>query len=266
MRALSRAAALATLALCACAPAPRPPAAPAPDTAPAARAWPVMGTLLTVTVWEPDSTLARTALAAARAVVQHVDSLMSNYRPESELSAVNRRAGTDSVTILSPETAEVLEAALHFAAASGGALDVTIGPVVDVWGFYRPRGSIPPPAALDSARALVGYRLVEYDPRTRAVRLPRSGMRLDFGAIAKGYAVDLAVDTLRALGVRRAMIDLGGNLRFLGSPIPGGWRVGLRDPRANERTIAVVSIDSGAVATSGDYERFFIHDGVRYSH
>lgn len=240
---------------------------PSPSAPPATRAWPVMGTMLEVRVWEPDSARALLALAAARAAVQRVDSLMSNYRPESELSEVNRRAGTDSITVISPETSEVLEAALHFARASGGALDVTVGPVVAVWGFYRPEGAIPPAAALDSARSLVGYEQVEYDPATRALRFPRRGMRLDFGAVAKGYAADLAVTAIRSLGVRRGVVDLGGNLRFLGeSPGEGGWRVGLRDPRSPEDEIAAIRLDGGAVATSGDYERFFVHAGMRYSH
>jgi thiamine biosynthesis lipoprotein len=92
-------------------------------------------------------------------------------------------------------------------------------------------------------------------------------MRLDFGAIAKGYAVDRAIAALRALGVERGKVDLGGNLRLVGAPPgAGGWRVGLRDPRSPDEVIAVVRMDSGSVATSGDYERFFVQDGVRYSH
>lgn len=266
--------AAAALAVLACAPRSEPaalsPARPAGgmhEIEPVARAWPVMGTMLQITVWAGDSARAVNALTAGRAAVQRVDSLMSNYRPESELSAVNRRAGTDSVTVLSRETAEVLEAALRFARASGGALDVTVGPVVDVWGFYRERGALPSTVALDSARALVGYARVEYDSIARTVRLPLHGMRLDFGAIAKGYAVDRAAAEIRATGVERAMIDLGGNLRMFGpAPDDDGWRVGLRDPRSPEESIAVVRIDRGAVATSGDYERFFMHHGVRYSH
>lgn len=260
------AAALAGLALSACAP-PSQLGAISSTPSPAVRAWPVMGTMLEVKVWEPDSARARLALTAARAAVQRVDSLMSNYRPESELSAVNRRAGTDSVTVISPETAEVLETALRFARASGGALDVTVGPVVDVWGFYRPEGALPAAEALDSARALVGYERIEYDAAAHTLRLPAQGMRLDFGAIAKGYAVDRAVAAIRSLGVERGKVDLGGNLGFVGA-LPGaeGWRVGLRDPRSPDEMIAVVRLDSGSVATSGDYERFFVHEGVRYSH
>lgn len=226
-----------------------------------------MGTMLELRVWEADTARAREALAAARAAVFRVDTLMSLYKPESELSAVNRRAGTDSITTLSLETAEVLEAALEFADRTDGALDVTVGPVVDVWGFYRHEGRVPPRAVLDSARSLVGYRQIVYDPSTRGVRLPRRGMRLDFGAIAKGYAVDRAVQVLRAAGLGRGMVDLGGNSRTFGlAPDGHAWRVGIRHPRDPEEVYAVVTLDSGAVATSGDYEQFFVHEGVRYSH
>lgn len=234
---------------------------------PVARAWPVMGTMLEVTVWEADTARAGAALAAARAAVFRVDSLMSLYRPESELSVVNGRAGTERVTVVSRETAEVLAAAIAYAGRTGGALDVTVGPVVDVWGFYRHEGRIPAPAALDSARALVGYARIEFDGGRRAVRLPARGMRLDFGAVAKGYAVDLAVEALRHHGIARGTVDLGGNVRVFGPPPAGdAWSVGLRDPRAPDEVFAVVSLDSGAVATSGDYEQFFERDGVRYSH
>lgn len=249
---------------CAVGPAPHNTSAPGPE--PVTRAWPVMGTMLQVTVWEKDVARARNALSTARAAVFRVDSLMSTYRPESELSAVNRRAGTDSLTRISHETAAVLTAALEYARASGGAFDVTVGPLVDVWGFYRPEGALPSPAALDSARALVGWETVEFDPARATVRLPRKGMRLDLGAIAKGYALDLSVAALREAGVQRGRVDLGGNLRFLSRAGGDIWEVGLRDPRRPEEALAAIRLDSGAVATSGDYERFFVHEGVRYSH
>lgn len=234
---------------------------------PFVRAWPVMGTVLRVTVWASDPAEAEELLGEARRVVFRVDTLMSVYKPESEVSVVNRRAGTDSVTVVSPETAEVLGAALDYGALTGGALDVTVGPLVDLWGFYRHAGRLPAPEALDSVRGLVGYRRVELDRAARAVRLPRRGMRLDFGAIAKGYAVDLAVAALRRGGAVRALVDLGGNLGFLGqAPGGGAWEVGLRDPRDPEGIFGTVSLDSGAVATSGDSEQFFVHEGVRYSH
>ncbi|MEN8376708.1 MAG: FAD:protein FMN transferase, partial [Gemmatimonadota bacterium] len=181
------------------------------------RAWPVMGTLLEVVAWHPDSAAAAAAIHSARAAVTAVDSLMSNYRADSELSLLNRRAGGAERTPVSEWTARVLAASLEWGEASGGAFDVTVGPVVDVWGFYRERGAIPAPATLDSATSLVGHRGIDYDAAGASARLTRPGMRLDLGAIAKGFAVDRALDALGAAGVAAAMVDLGGNVGVLGA-------------------------------------------------
>ena len=270
---------LALALLVACAPAPpsvptpaRVPApAPAPNTTPAPepmeRVWPVMGTMLRVVAWETNADMAAAALRAARGEVVRVDSLMSNYRDDSDVSRVNRAAGSGEWTRVSMETLEVLLASLEYARASGGAFDTTVGPLIDVWGFYRESGAMPPATALDSAAALVGWHRVEVRPDERLVRLPRAGMRLDFGAIAKGYAVDLGLAAAQRGGGLRIMIDLGGNIGVLGeSPVEGLWPFGLRHPRQPESTFAVIAVDSGAIATSGDYERYFVHEGVRYAH
>lgn len=265
------------LALAACVPprtAPAPVRSEAPryvaqDTVPApvVRAWPVMGTLLEISVWDADTARALAAMSAARAAVLRVDTLMSVYRPESELSTVNRRAGTDSVTVVSAWTAEVLDSALAIAAATGGGLDVTVGPLVDAWGFYRHQGAVPPQSVRDSIAPLVGWRQVRFDRASRRVTLPRRGMRLDFGGVAKGFAVDRGIEALRAMGIRRAVVDLGGNFRVLGPPpVAAAWMMGLKDPRDPESVFAAVKIDGGAIGTSGDYEQFFEANGVRYSH
>lgn len=249
--------------------APAPAPAPAPNVAsePAERVWPVMGTMLRVVAWESDPDTAAAVLRAARAEVVRVDSLMSTYRDDSDLSRVNCAAGTGEWTRVSPETFEVLLAAVEYARASGGAFDPTIGPLVNVWGFYRESGAMPPEEALDSAAALVGWRQVELRADARLVRLPLAGMRLDFGAIAKGYAVDLALAAARRVGADRAMIDLGGNIGVLGdAPAGGSWPLGLRHPRQPETSFAVIAAETGVIATSGDYERYFVHDGVRYAH
>lgn len=226
-----------------------------------------MGTMLRALVWDLDPGSAATVLREVRAAATLVDSLMSNYRPDSDVSRVNRSAGNGEWIAVAPGTFEVLTASIEYARTSSGAFDPTVGPLVDVWGFYRERGNVPAASALDSARALVGWRLIEIDAARRRVRLPRAGMRLDFGAIAKGYAVDLALEAARAAGAGRAMIDLGGNIGVLG-PAPEGsaWPLGLSHPRDPEAPFAVVHVERGALATSGDYERFFLHDGVRYAH
>ena len=269
---LALAASFATIAGCTrpAVPVEAEPAATAPPVlvesgAPVERAWPVMGTMLYVSVWDADEARAVATLREARAAVMRVDSLMSNYRDDSDVSRVNRAAGSGTWVSVSSETIEVLTAALAYARESAGAFDPTIGPVVDVWGFYRERGAMPELAALDSARALTGWHRVEIDGAR--VRLPRAGMRLDFGAIAKGHAVDRALQAARRAGATRLMVDLGGNIGVLGrAPDGDAWSFGLAHPRDPESPFAVMRIEGGAIATSGDYERFFMHDGVRYAH
>ena len=230
------------------------------------RAWPVMGTLLVVTAWGDDTGAMLRAVHAARDSVRLVDSLMSNYRPTSELSAINRAAGGAPVRV-SPELLHVLLEARSYWRLSGGAFDPTIGPLVEAWGFYGDRGRIPSARALDSLRALVDFGAVEIDTVARTVRLPRRGMQLDLGGIAKGYALDLARAAMRTVPLRGGMIDLGGNVLVFGHPPRGtSWRIGIRDPRDTRDILGYVSLDSGAVATSGDYEHYYMIGGVRYAH
>lgn len=253
-------------------------AGPAPATRPVARgdeppkvsrAWPVMGTLLVVTAWGrvPGDSVALLALVrAARDSVRLVDSLMSTYRPTSELSAVNRAAGHEPVRV-SPQVMHVLLEARRYWRLSGGAFDPTVGPLVDAWGFHGERGRVPPRRELDSLRGLVDFGAVEIDSAARTVRLPRQGMRLDFGGVAKGYALDLARAALRSPHVSAGMLDLGGNVLVFGHPPRGTrWRIGIRHPRERGALLGTIAIDSGAVATSGDYEHFYVIDGVRYAH
>ena len=230
--------------------------------------WPVMGTFLSVRAYaeQPDS--ARAAVAAARAAVFRVDSLMSTWKPESEISRLNAAAGTGTWTSLSEETVAVLAAAHAVAAASEGAFDVTVGPLMHAWGFRGGARARPQPALLDSVRALVGMAALELDGAGGRARLTRAGAAVDLGAIAKGYALDLAAAGMRRAGAMAGLVDLGGNALAFGPP-PGGrdaWVVGILDPRDPDGSIGEIRLREGAVATSGDYEQFFEADGVRYSH
>ena len=240
---------------------------PAPDgLARVARAWPVMGTMLAVTAWGRDTARVAAAVRAARDSVRLVDSLMSVYRPESDVSRVNGAAG-GAAQHVSPETMEVLLLARRWWRASDGAFDPTVGPLVRAWGFHGTKGRIPPRRELDSLRGLVGYGDVELDTIAGTARLPRRGMQLDLGGIAKGYALDLARSALRDSVVAGGSIDLGGNVLVFGRPPAGGrWPIAVVHPRREERTIGVFALDSGAVATSGDYERYYVIRGRRYAH
>ena len=245
------------------------------------RGWPAMGTLLELTAVAPDTARARAALSAGRREVLRLDSLLSTYRPESEVSRLNAAAGSGRWTDLSPATARALRESLRWAERTGGAVDPTVGPLVEVWGFRGPRPSVPDAAPLDSARRLVGWEKVELREGGAEARLPRAGMSLDFGAVGKGMALDRAVVAMRRAGAIGGMADLGGQVSVFGRPPEterpssadadhgrddGRWLLGIRHPRADGRLLGTLALDSGSVATSGDAEQFFERDGMRYSH
>ena len=244
-----------------------PPAARAAESEPLRRAWLLMGTACEVTLYAADSTGAAGAFDAAWRAMARVDSLMSLYRPESELCRINAGAARSPVEI-DLETFAVLAAALDCSRRSGGAFDVTVKPLMDLWGFYRRTDRAPDDAAIDSVRALVDWRGVTLDADRRTVRLARPGMAIDLGGIAKGWAVDRAVSALRSRGIARALVNLGGNIYALGAPPdePRGWPVGLRDPRFPDSLSDVVHLRDRAVASSGGYEKFVTLGGRRYGH
>lgn len=230
------------------------------------RDWIIMGTYLEVTVYRPAaaSSAADGDLLAAHRAVAEVDERMSLYRPDSELVALNERAGEGPIDVADP-TLEVLEAAQHYGRLSGGAMDVTIQPIVELWGFYQLEATSPPPAAeIGAALENVGIDRVVLGAGT--VALP-AGTQLDLGAIAKGYAVDRALAELLARDVPAAFIDLGGSVGAMGRP-PGNrlWRVGVGHPRGENQLLGNVQLTEGAVATSGDYERYLEFEGRRFSH
>lgn len=254
------------LATAAAQPPPRDHAARSARVVRVSRTWPVMGTLFTVTVWTRDSARAVQALRAAHDSVRLVDSLMSTYRPESEISTVNARAGQVAVRV-SPQTFAVLRKARIYWRISEGAFDPTVGPIVHAWGFEGGSGRRPSSNAIDSLRKLVGYGDVELDSAKRTVRLARVGMRLDLGGIAKGFALDLARRALADPSIDAGTVDLGGNVLVFGSPPSGGkWQISIVNPFRRARTIGEIAIDSGAVATSGNYEHYLVIDGKRYGH
>lgn len=240
---------------------------PPPEVVPHQRTWSIMGTFLQVTVYRSDRELAQQDLRAVYEQIVDIDERMSLYRDESELSLLNARAGTGPIAV-SGKLMEVIATAAEFHAVSGGAFDITVTPLVDLWGFYDFSGSsVPPPELLEQRLVSVGMNRVIVDADAGTIDLP-DGVSLDLGGVAKGYAVDLAMEVLEQRGTPAAMVDLGGNIAVLGEPTDvDGWWIGIRHPRQEGGLIASVRLESGqAVATSGDYERFFETGGDRYSH
>ncbi|GIW71723.1 MAG: hypothetical protein KatS3mg102_1265 [Planctomycetota bacterium] len=203
---------------------------PALASGPVRRARWRMGTWLEIACWA-EPARARLAMAAAFAEVARLEAALSHWRPDSELSALNRSAGQQRPLLLSPDTYTCLELAVAVARTSGGAFDPTLVPG--------------------------GWQQLELEPRRRAARLGRPELELDLGGIGKGYALDRAAAVLQACGVRRAVLDFGGQLLVMGPP-PGplGWLVAVRDPRAPaDRVLGVWWLAGGSVASSGSYER-----------
>lgn len=209
---------------------------------------------------DPDR--AHAAAGKAIAEVLRIEAKYSRYRPDSVLSRINAAAGGAPVAI-DPETEALLDYADACWRESAGLFDATAGVLRRAWDFGVRR--VPGNEELAPLLALIGWQRVERSPGR--VRLPLPGMELDFGGLGKEYAVDRAIAVLRDAGVAGALVNLAGDLAILG-PRPGGepWRIGLRHPRREGELAATFAVTSGAIATSGDYERFVEVDGVRHCH
>ena len=227
----------------------------------------VMGTTATVRACGADESALRAAVADALDEVDRIDRLMSHYRPDSPLSRLNREAARGPVAV-DRELVDFLELCLRWSRESEGAFDVTVGPLMKAWGFFRDEGRVPSERELAAARARVGHRLVSVDRRHGTVSFGREGVEIDLGGIGKGYAVDRAVARIRAHGVASALVNLGGSSVYgLGMP-PGAeaWSMGIADPTSPEREALRVPLRDRALSVSGGYARAFVKDGVTYSH
>ncbi len=223
----------------------------------------IMGTAIRVELWSEERAAADQAIAAVMAQMHEVDRTMSPHKPDSELSRINRDAGRAAVPV-GAELFALLERARDFSERTDGAFDITFASAGHLYD-YRER--IRPSAAdLAQARAAIGYRNLLLDASARSVRFARPGMRIDLGGFAKGYAVERGAAILRSRGVRHAIVTAGGDSRVVGDRRGRPWTIGVADPRRPGELAAVLPLADVAISTSGDYERYFEEDGVRYHH
>ncbi len=226
-----------------------------------------MGTMFRIVAYDSEQSRAASAATAAFERIEELEAVLSDYREDSEVTSLCRD-GNNAPRGVSPELFSVLEQSLRISRLSGGAFDVTVGPVVRLWREARRSGRVPDTDALKKARAAVGYGNVELNPDARTVWLKLPGMQLDFGGIGKGYAADQALALLRERGIACALVDAGGDLTLGASP-PGtpGWRIVLRNPdTARGAEPGVMFLHDVGVATSGDAFQYLEVDGRRYSH
>jgi len=229
--------------------------------------FPVMGTIADLAVAHPDARRAQAAIDAAMMEVRWVERTMTRFTGTSDIGRANLGAARDAVHV-TPETALVVGEALRWADGSDGAYDPAVGETVELWDVTH-RHEPPTETRLAPLAGRRLYRAVEVGTWRSApiLRYHDSDVRLDLGAIAKGYAVDRAVSALRRMGIAHAVVDVGGDLYALGTAPDGQpWRIGVQDPNDSRRMAAMLDVADAAIATSGTYVQFFRYRGVRYHH
>lgn len=229
----------------------------------------ILGTFVRISVVAPADrkTDADKAIEAAFARVQEIDDRMSIFNPKSELSQLNDGGSQ----IVSEDTFAVVKKAQEVSALTGGAFDVTVQPLIRLWKAAAKKGSLPTEAELKEALALVAFQSISLNEAKREITIKKKGASIDLAGIAKGYAVDVASQSLRSQGFTDTMVEAGGEVYCSGNKAPGApWRIGVQDPRSEAMEPRLVDVILGltnvAVATSGDYQQFVTIDGQRFSH
>jgi len=224
----------------------------------------IMGTRITVELWADDKEKADRAIDAVLDSMRHVDETMSTYKPASEVSLVNVKAA-DGPMPITKELFDLLTAAREYSVITEGAFDITYASVGYMYDFRK--HVRPSEGQIEKALPAVDYRHVLLDPKKQTVQFSQKGVRIDLGGIAKGYSVDRGIDVLKSLGFTRAYVSAGGDSRIIGDRFGKPWIVGIRDPTKGEgAVIARIPLVDAAISTSGDYERYFEENGVRYHH
>lgn len=236
----------------------------------------IMGTYAEVSLYALNKEVAAEAIKAAFAEMERLDRLMSNYKSDSELSRINREAGRGPI-YCDRELLQIIKKSLYYSNLTHGALDITVEPLVNLWGFYDGKVRVPSQEEIESLLPSISYKNIVIHKESlsgesaldtvESISFGNPDTKLDLGAIGKGYAVDRAVEVLKSKGITAACINLGGNIYALGRP-PGRdfWKIGIQHPREKDRLLGHLELKDHAVATSGDYERFFVVNGKRYSH
>jgi thiamine biosynthesis lipoprotein len=223
-----------------------------------------MGTTVEITLVAGHEAEARKAAMQAFQEIKRIEQLMSPKATSGDVFRINRSSGLEWVGV-SPETMQVIHKAKEISALSGGAFDITVTPLTQLWRMAREKGV--PPAAEEVTRVLglVNFREILTSPEGE-VFLNKKGMAIDLGGIAKGYAVDRAFEVLQSLGYENVIVNAGGDLRVGGRRLDQPWTIGIQHPEEPEKIMAKVLLSGSAMATSGNYQKFFVHQGKRYGH
>ena len=227
----------------------------------------LMGTTVETTARTRDVNLCKQAFVAEYKEMQRIENLLSCEKDSSEISAINRASGLHPVKV-SDETLEMVKRAKAYCRKYNGVFDVTIGPLSDLWGFSTDKEIVlPEDKTIKALDRLVNYKYLEINENDTTVFLKRKGMSIDLGGIAKGYAIDKGSAVLKKLGIDNFILNAGGDIYVSGTKDKETlWKVGIKHPRKTNDLVAEFNLKDYAVATSGDYERFKIINGIRYHH
>ncbi len=226
-----------------------------------------MACTYSIVAYGDDANKLKQAVTAALDEVDRIDRLMSHYKPDSPLSQINREAAKHPVKV-EKELFEFLLDCRNFSRLTGGAFDLTVGPLMKSWGFFRGEGRMPTKDELARVKQVVGYQHLLFDYPNKTIQFDRAGVELDLGGIAKGYAVDQAASVLKSHKIWRALISAGGSTIYaLGAPPESeAWEVHLQDPMDARKIAKTMKLKDAALSVSGSAEKFFELNGKRYSH
>jgi len=230
------------------------------------RAFFVMGTILEFRLYCNDKEVCDKAILEAYSEVKRLDDIFSNYKNNSVLSRVNSFAGDGRISV-SQEFIELTSRAIFFSGLTDGAFDITVGKAIEIWSVGEQKNLMPNRDEIQKAQDCIGFGKIKLYPMEKQIELESPCLSLDFGGIGKGYALDRAVRILRSYGIKRGIVNFGGNIYAM-QPPPGedGWDVGIRHPRDEDEVLTLLKVEDVAVSTSGDYERYFEVNGRRFSH
>ncbi len=223
-----------------------------------------LGTVVEITIMGEDRNRLEEALSAAFARISEIEKVTDRFTADSEITHINRRKDPRPIPV-SPDMLEMVRISGSIADQTGGAFDITITPVFDLWGFDI-GGRLPKPEEIAGHLGLVDYHRVTLDPTHKTLTIIDPAVRLNLDGIAQGYAARAARDVLLRFGVTSGVINVSGDMAIIGDKAGKPWRIGVQDPRNGKKLVAVIKAEDIAIVTSGDYERCFFVDGVRYHH
>jgi thiamine biosynthesis lipoprotein len=223
----------------------------------------MMGTRVHIELWAQEKSQADEAISVAMAEIQRIDWLMNPLNPQSELYKINQQATVKPLKV-SAELYWIISKSLYFSRLSDGAFDISFSSVGQHYNYRK--GVAPSEDKIKQLKQHINYRAIKLDAALKTVFLEAQGMHLDLGGIAKGYAVDRAITLLLEQGIKSAIVTAGGDSRIIGDRGDRPWVIGIKHPRKDNENAVMIPLENTAISTSGDYERFFIRDGVRFHH